>query len=1097
MFDGNHRARKDINLSGNRRRRTVPARNFLTGVEDSRATILEHSRRQRENRKLELKKIKSATSIQKVFRGWLKRSYLIEKLRNGSSTYKPITSVELSMLISLTKNYRELLLAYANQRFSGVIVKGSISNISKQRILQSALKELCGDAEQQILLQLIQYLIGQNRDQISNETSLVLFRTCQRWLDDLKNEVTIKKIWDWSCQAAAIIRNETQAYLAVTLLGYSESKELQSTAAAHFGASDSNQWTYHFLLEALVEKIETGDKTIMSMLKDRESKILCRSLKLYESLCISNQKTNPRAIISLIKAVLSTSQDATTLTILQISGEKVRTIVLEGASDGVKQSIIDDNDSDVDDEEMEDVSSADPSRTNHNRKTNTTSRLTRQQVQTIPRLNQLYQDDLWKMSKETLARLEGKPITYRINMVELAEYLGNAKLWQQWVEVDTKDYEHLRLLGRLLQGCSGFKTSVRSPFLSHLAYSRPFVEGLWKQTLSMLDKNSEEELTLYATIVFCDVFSHHLIALSDKDFLRCYTTVNSNPIILAEHVVNRLKPLLYDLYWNEPVVATDVHAGEKVTDLRVRMLLSGTKLWNSLYERWSRLVLQSPFCDESSWWFPRLASRDDDGAVIGSRENTNREMEYDDGDAMDEDDGESDEEQLNEKELENDALADAFRDPKMARLLTSIPQALPFDRRVKLFHSLLNADKLKTQDESMEFRRAVSRMMERGDDIDMMDFSSRERVEIRRDTIYLDSMSQLNKLGSRLKSKVQVTMINNYGAHEAGIDGGGVFKEFLDDLISEAFLSKGDGSTLQLFSVTPLQTLAINMDIANKEDILLHYGFLGRVLGKAVYESILVEPQFCLPFLNQLLGKLNSLEDLKNFDFEFYNNLTKLRKMSENEIEGLGLTFELNVGMSQTVPLIPGGSSILVTKQNVIHYVYLVANQRLNIEGSKQTKAFLRGFRDLIPASWVRLFSAYELQKLISGDDTVMGIDVCKLKETMRYSGGYHVSQPIIQWFWEVIEELSPEQQRQFLRFVTSCSRQPLLGFRELEPAPCIQQIRIPDAVLSSEDAIKRVPLPTSSTCMNLLKLPNYKDKASLQKKLLDAIQSGSGFELT
>jgi hypothetical protein len=61
----------------------------------------------------------------------------------------------------------------------------------------------------------------------------------------------------------------------------------------------------------------------------------------------------------------------------------------------------------------------------------------------------------------------------------------------------------------------------------------------------------------------------------------------------------------------------------------------------------------------------------------------------------------------------------------------------------------------------------------------------------------------------------------------------------------------------------------------------------------------------------------------------------------------------------------------------------------------------------------------------------------------MQYAGGYHPSQPIMIWFWEVIEQLTPDQQRQFLRFMTSCSRQPLLGFRALEPLPCIQQVRV------------------------------------------------------
>lgn len=121
--------------------------------------------------------------------------------------------------------------------------------------------------------------------------------------------------------------------------------------------------------------------------------------------------------------------------------------------------------------------------------------------------------------------------------------------------------------------------------------------------------------------------------------------------------------------------------------------------------------------------------------------------------------------------------------------------------------------------------------------------------------------------------------------------------------------------------------------------------------------------------------------DLKNLDPEYYKHLSALRHMSSDEIDALGLTFELSTPSLdgkrvRTVELIPGGSSMSVTKRNAIRYVHLVAHRRLNIESSKQTNAFLSGFRDLIPAAWVRLFSPYELQRLIGGDDTVKGFDV-------------------------------------------------------------------------------------------------------------------------
>jgi len=39
--------------------------------------------------------------------------------------------------------------------------------------------------------------------------------------------------------------------------------------------------------------------------------------------------------------------------------------------------------------------------------------------------------------------------------------------------------------------------------------------------------------------------------------------------------------------------------------------------------------------------------------------------------------------------------------------------------------------------------------------------------------------------------------------------------------------------------------------------------------------------------------------------------------------------------------------------------------------------------------------------------------------------------------------------------------------------------------------------LPTASTCFNLLKLPNFRNKKVLREKLLFSIRSGAGFELS
>ena len=44
-----------------------------------------------------------------------------------------------------------------------------------------------------------------------------------------------------------------------------------------------------------------------------------------------------------------------------------------------------------------------------------------------------------------------------------------------------------------------------------------------------------------------------------------------------------------------------------------------------------------------------------------------------------------------------------------------------------------------------------------------------------------------NASGSGLKGRIQVTFLNQHGVEEAGIDGGGVFKEYMDLLTKRAF----------------------------------------------------------------------------------------------------------------------------------------------------------------------------------------------------------------------------------------------------------------------------------------------------------------------
>ncbi len=101
------------------------------------------------------------------------------------------------------------------------------------------------------------------------------------------------------------------------------------------------------------------------------------------------------------------------------------------------------------------------------------------------------------------------------------------------------------------------------------------------------------------------------------------------------------------------------------------------------------------------------------------------------------------------------------------------------------------------------------------------------------------------------------------------------------------------------------------------------------------------------------------------------------------------------------------------------------------------------------------------------------------------YIGSYNKDHECIIMFWDIVKEFTELQKRQLLKFVTSCSRPPLLGFKELHP---------PFSVLSAKEIDH---LPSASTCMHLLKLPMFETKKEMKDKLVYAISSGAGFELS
>lgn len=460
-------------------------------------------------------------------------------------------------------------------------------------------------------------------------------------------------------------------------------------------------------------------------------------------------------------------------------------------------------------------------------------------------------------------------------------------------------------------------------------------------------------------------------------------------------------------------------------------------------------------------------------------------------------------------------------------VLQNMPFSIPFETRVQIFRQFVYLDQNRRRNGHVDPDRWRMSMVQnalatrgglRGSGREVL---GRHHAKIRRGDIFQDAFEQFYELGEGLKEPIQITFVDKFDTVEAGIDGGGVTKEFLTSVTSEAFRDD-----LNLFVTNDQNLLYPNpssvdqrqsflkqsglskSDVEWKEavqDLLRQYEFLGRIIGKCLYEGILVDVNFAGFFLLKWAasgasgsgsGYRANINDLRDLDESLYEGLLKLKNYPGN-VEDFSLDFTITDNVSQasgshetiTRDLTPNGSNIAVTNENRPLYVSYVARHRLQVQPYQQTQAFLRGLGQIIKPSWLSMFNQSELQTLIGGDSSE--IDVEDLRNNTAYGGVYQIGDdglehPTIQLFWKVLKDLDDTDRRKVLKYVTSTPRAPLLGFSQLNP-----RFSIRDAGGDEER------LPSTSTCVNLLKLPRYSNAETLRHKLVYAVNSGAGFDLS
>ncbi|CAI5730513.1 unnamed protein product [Peronospora destructor] len=372
------------------------------------------------------------------------------------------------------------------------------------------------------------------------------------------------------------------------------------------------------------------------------------------------------------------------------------------------------------------------------------------------------------------------------------------------------------------------------------------------------------------------------------------------------------------------------------------------------------------------------------------------------------------------------------------------------------------------------------------------------KIDVRRCAVMDDSLPQLagsNVDVSRMQEHLNIGFIG-----EPALDAGGVLREWFGLVCKELFSAERG-----LFVTTHAEDSSywINPEsakcVSERQNHLQYFTFAGRLLGKSMMDSLVLEVSMSLPLLKHLLGVPITFSDLEFLDEELHKHLSWVR--DNDHVDALCVTFSIQTPSGDTVELKPGGVNIDVTDENKIEYLSLVLRYRMLDSVAEQLTALLKGLYEVIPKSLITIFDYQELDFYLSGLPT---LNVTDWQENSRVrhaaqdndSDGIEQELEVMQWFWDVVGYFTDDQRARLLQFATGCSRVPVEGFRALTSASGIVHPFTLQMVPLSTPPLGMCP--RAHTCFNRIDLPVYETKEDLKSYLSLVIQmeiTGFGFE--
>ena len=191
----------------------------------------------------------------------------------------------------------------------------------------------------------------------------------------------------------------------------------------------------------------------------------------------------------------------------------------------------------------------------------------------------------------------------------------------------------------------------------------------------------------------------------------------------------------------------------------------------------------------------------------------------------------------------------------------------------------------------------------------------RLNVHVNRNNIFQGAYQELNyKSPAELKNKIRVTFEG-----EAGVDASGLTREFYTELSRAMF-----NPDYSLFNLTSngVSYYANGQSYVNP-DHLGFFKFVGRMVGKAIFDGQLLECFFARSLYKMMIGEDLGFEDLEDMDNDCFRNL-KWMLDPDQDLSDLGMHFLITreyFGRHEEKPLIENGANIQVDNTNVAMYV--------------------------------------------------------------------------------------------------------------------------------------------------------------------------------